>query len=156
MNKHHILFFVLIPFCFFSMERKKETIFNRIARSAEKKDVNTDLTFEKALDAIEKECEPGHLKDWTRAFARTYLRMEKSKNYKQLKEELDSYCQTAEGMSVTFLPSLVKVLKRAIDNWDTENPHNIFKYIENPNGIKTFIQDDYFLGLQDPTKAKKQ
>ncbi len=156
MNKHHILFFVLIPFCFFAMERKEETIFNRIARSAEKKDVNTDLTFEKALDAIEKECKPGHLKDWTKAFARTYLRMEVCKNNNQLKEELDSYAQTSDSLSSVLVPRLIVVLKKAIDNCDTANPHNIFRYVDDPREIGTFIECDYFLGLKDPTKAKKQ
>lgn len=155
MNKLLILFFVVSPVSFFAMDGKL-TVFRRIAISAEKKDVANDLTFEKALDIIKRDCEPGHLQDWTKAFARTYLRMEVLKNYKQIKQELDSYCAAAEGMSVTFLPTMVAVLKKALDNWDTGNPHNIFKYINDPKGIGTFIEDDYFLGLKDPQKDKQQ
>lgn len=153
MNKLLILFLVLSPVSLFGMDQL--TIYRRIAISAEKKDVKTDLTFEKALDAIEKQCQPGHITDWTKAFARTYLRMEVLKNYNQIKQELDSYCQSAQGLSATFLPSLVTVLKRAIDNWDTGNPHHIFKYVDDPKAILTFIADDYFLGLKDPRKDKQ-
>lgn len=155
MNKLLILFFVVSPVSFFAMDGKL-TVFRRIAISAEKKDVANDLTFEKALDIIKRDCEPGHLQDWTKAFARTYLRMEQLKNYNQIKQDLDSYCESANGLSVTFLPSLVSVLKRAIDNWDTGNPHNIFKYVDDPKAILTFIADDYFLGLKDPRKDKQQ
>jgi hypothetical protein len=93
-----LLFFVLSPASCFGMD--KLTIYRRIAISAEKKDVATDLTFEKALEAIEKQCQPGHIKEWAKAFARTYLRMEQLKNYNQIKRELDSYCITDNSLSV--------------------------------------------------------
>ena len=154
MNKLLILFFLIAPVSCFGMD--KLTIYRRIAISAEKKDVETDLTFEKALVAIEREFRPGYTKDMTKAFARTYLRMEVLKNYNQVKQELDSYCATANDLSALFigfkpyLPSLVSVLKRAIDNWDTENPHNIFKYVDGSENILTFITHDHYLGLKDP------
>lgn len=156
MNKQLMIFFLINTISLVGMNEPQQNIYRRLAISAEKKDVATDLTFEKAIVAIEKEIEPGHLKDWSKAFARTYLRMEQLKNYNQLKQELDSYCKVSDPLSRILAPKLISVLKKAIDNWDTGNPHNIFKYVDDPQEIVTFLADDYFLGLKDPRKDKRQ
>lgn len=159
MNKHLILFFIVIPFSLVAMDQP--TILRRIAISAEKKDVNNDLTFEQATAAVTNEILPRDSKIRIMAFARTYLRQEKSTNYKEILQELDCYKSSAmeedERIKARVIP-FIDLLKKVIDNWDTATPENIFKYVDESNKehVINFLTYSHCLGLQDLRKDKRQ
>jgi hypothetical protein len=148
MNRHLLLFLALVPVSFFAME--EDSLYKKIAQKK--------VTYEEAISFIEKKfsrTRGEYLPLMLMVFSCTYLPRKEGKTYKQMKQELDYYNVIAEHAGIT---EFITVMKKAIDNWDTANPENVFKYTNETDkwhqNYLDFLKNDYSLGLKDPMAKK--